>query len=451
LKRRSGRQRGAVAAMDADTAQWFLLPPSSTPSSLLPPPLQIHCHDGGMMKLGDTWFWYGTSRKEAPSWLSSSVTLYSSADLQNWKFRGHILNGSQIKHPGFEEPWRIERPKIVYNKRNDNYVILFHLDAPNFALSSIGVAVAPKIDGPYTWVRGFKPDGKDVYDMTAFVDRDGKGYVVASVENRYQGVFRLTDDFQSTVGPACGTTPRAEAPAVFFGPRKGEYHLIASHLTGWASNQALQMSYQETGGEGPCGTWSVGPPPVFGQGQELTYDSQSTFVFPIDNPNGGPPLWVYQGDRWNHDGPLPGAVSNATYVWFPILPLTGTADPTQYAMPNVNHWSPKTFINKTLTIPVGELPRARRYSLVPPRGMEDAVSGGAVPARWTDTAVAAAVDKSERDTARAEDLATVDVVATAPEAAAIQADEVEFAGSAAAPGGTVSASSLETAADEAAP
>ena len=346
-----------------------------------------------MIKQGDTWFWYGTSRKEAPSWLSSSITLYSSTDLQNWKFRGHILNGSQISHPGFSEPWRIERPKILYNKLNDNYVILFHLDAPNFWLSSIGVAVSKTIDGPYKWVRGFKPDGKDSYDMTAFVDKDGKGYVVTSVENRYQGVFRLAPDFQSTVGPACGTTPRAEAAAVFFGPRKGEYHLIASHLTGWSSNQAIQMSYTDTTGNGPCGTWEVGPPPVFGQGQEITYDSQSTFVFPIESPKGGQPLWVYMGDRWNHDGPLPGAVSNATYVWFPILPLTGTSDPTQYAMPNVNHWSPKTFFNKSLTIPITELPKARRYSLVPPRGLEDAVAPGAVPARWTDTGLAAAVEE----------------------------------------------------------
>jgi hypothetical protein len=92
-----------------------------------------------------------------------------------------------------QETWRIERPKIVYNKRNDNYVILFHLDAPNFALSSIGIAVAPKIDGPYTWVRGFKPDGKDVYDMTAFVDRDGKGYVVAAPSIHATGARRNND------------------------------------------------------------------------------------------------------------------------------------------------------------------------------------------------------------------------------------------------------------------
>jgi hypothetical protein len=78
---------------------------------------------------------------EATSKLTCSVprSMYSSTDLMNWKFRGHILNGTQISHPGFSEPWRIERPKILYNKLNDNYVILFHLDAPNFWLSSIGV------------------------------------------------------------------------------------------------------------------------------------------------------------------------------------------------------------------------------------------------------------------------------------------------------------------------
>ena len=402
---------------------------------LLPPPTprktknKIHAHDGGIHQENGTFWWYGTSRKEAPSWLSDSVTLYSSKDLQHWKAHGVILSGSQIKADGHSAPWRIERPKIIYNKDTKQYVMLFHLDAPNFSLSSIGVATAPAITGPYTWVRGFKPDGKDSYDMTAFVDpNDGQGYVVTSVENRWMGVFKLSKDFTYTVGSACGWGPRGEAPAVFF-PKAKEYHMIASHLTGWSSNQAMQLSRIDNDGKGPCGEWKLGPPPVFGPGEDISYDSQVTFIFPIADPKGtgnSPPLWVYLADRWNYEGPLPGSVANATYVWLPILPLKGTENPTQYAVPSVDSWSPSSFFNKTLALTVANLPTARRYSTAsPPRGLEDAISsaGGAggdwstesaTPPRWpggstekdkeavreSEEKIAAEVDAAREETGR---------------------------------------------------
>lgn len=357
---------------------FLFFPPSSTQQPTTPTHPQIHAHDGGIHQENGVFWWYGTSRKESPSWLSDSVTLYSSTDLQHWKSHGVILAGSQIRAGGHSAPWRIERPKILYNKDTKQYVMLFHLDAPNFSLSSIGVATAPAITGPYTWVRGFKPDGKDSYDMTAFVDpNDGKGYVVTSVENQWMGVFRLSKDFTQTVGSACGWGPRGEAPAVFF-PKAKEYHMFASHLTGWSSNQAMQLSRIDTDGKGPCGDWKLGPPPVFGPGEDISYDSQVTYVFPLADPKGAPPLWIYLADRWNYEGPLPGSVANATYVWLPILPLKGTENPTQFAVPSVNNWSPSQFYNKTLALTAANLPTARRYTTAsPPRGLVDALAAEA--------------------------------------------------------------------------
>ena len=372
------------------------------------------------------------------------MTLYSSKDLQHWKPHGSILSGSQIRAEGHSAPWRIERPKILFNKDTGKYVMLFHLDAPNFSLSSIGVATAPAITGPYTWVRGFKPDGKDSYDMTAFVDpNDGKGYVVTSVENRWMGVFRLSSDFTQTVGPACGSGPRGEAPAVFF-PRAKEYHMIASHLTGWSSNQAMQLSRIDNDGKGPCGDWKLGPPPVFGPGEDISYDSQVTYIFPLADPKGtGPPLWIYLADRWNYEGPLPGSVANATYVWLPILPLKGTENPTQYAVPSVDNWSPSQFYNKTLALSTANLPPARRYSSVsPPRGLIDVLESSSgvggdwateVPAQWVDFSasdteavleaekeIAAEVDAASEETGKeiAERLAEESSSAAASEEAA---------------------------------
>jgi hypothetical protein len=40
----------------------------------------------------------------------------------------------------------------------------FHLDDQNYAMNYVGVAVANKPTGPYSWVRGYQPDGFVVVD-----------------------------------------------------------------------------------------------------------------------------------------------------------------------------------------------------------------------------------------------------------------------------------------------
>ena len=55
-----------------------------------------------------------------------------------------------------------------------------------------------------------------------------------------------------------------------------------------------------------------------GPGSETTWDSQSTAVFPFQAEN-GQELLMYMGDRWNAAGP--GSVSQASYVWLPLLPV----------------------------------------------------------------------------------------------------------------------------------
>ena len=210
------------------------------------------------------------------------------------------------------------------------------------------------------------------------------------------GVWRLADDFQSVVGPICGKgpkvgewggwvlgghgvvpgrsahcpfpppplnpppplpSPQSESPAVFF-PSPHEYAMIGSHLTGWSANEAILLTLQSNATTGPCGEWQVGTPPVFGPGADKTYGSQATFVFDIPNPAGGPPLWVYMGDRWNYDGPLPGEVANATYAWLPILPLAGDAgSPGRWMIANAQDWTPAQMYGKAVSVPDDQIRR----------------------------------------------------------------------------------------------
>ena len=71
-----------------------------------------------MLQEDGTFFWYGTTQKYAPAWISKGINLYSSKELQHWKFEGQIFNDSQIQGAGSHHPYRIERPKV------DNFVLL---------------------------------------------------------------------------------------------------------------------------------------------------------------------------------------------------------------------------------------------------------------------------------------------------------------------------------------
>ena len=56
----------------------------------------ISCHDGGITRVGDTFYWYGTSYRGNPSglWgrkaahLQQGFNCYSSKNLVDWKYEG---------------------------------------------------------------------------------------------------------------------------------------------------------------------------------------------------------------------------------------------------------------------------------------------------------------------------------------------------------------------------
>lgn len=69
--------------------------------------------------------------------------------------------------------------QILKNAKTGYYVMIFHLDDILFGLTAVGFAKSRKIEGPFMWVGWKRPGGKRSYDMTAFVDDDGTGYLVS--------------------------------------------------------------------------------------------------------------------------------------------------------------------------------------------------------------------------------------------------------------------------------
>ena len=137
-----------------------------------------------------------------------------------------------------------------------------------------------------------------------------------SVDNKFAGISKLTDDCMNTTG-IVSQGPRVEGQAIF--RWKGRYYLLGSHLTGWNANPAVLAIADKTDTLVGAQWTELGNP----SGDSTTFDSQSTFVLPYKHPNGDD-LLIYMGDRWNHAGP--GGILNASYVWLPFnAPNAGVA------------------------------------------------------------------------------------------------------------------------------
>jgi len=290
------------------------------------------------------WIWVG---EDKTSGAHGGIRAYSSEDLRNWKSEGIIMrnidkredldNDIYFKKLYFDKSSEeldhiyecinsttaiIERPKLIYNKKNEQYVLWFHADGPtkesksSYAAASAGVAVSKSPFGPYKFVDRYRlnicpDDQKDYYpqskgmarDMNLFVDDDDSAYIIySSEENLTLYISKLNDDYtylSETVDKAVygwdyiRLFPGAqrEAPAMF--KRNGKYYLITSGCTGWAPNQAR---YYIT--DNIMGNWKNMGDPCIGDTSHTTFDSQSTCVFNASN-NKRIERYIYLGDRWN--------------------------------------------------------------------------------------------------------------------------------------------------------
>ena len=79
--------------------------------------------------------------------------------------------------------------------------------------------------------------------------------------------------------------------------------MITSGATGWDPNPAKYTVADDIFGE-----WA--PYRDFAPGTSTTFDSQPTFVIPVD-PEAG--KFIYMGDRWKKDD-----LADSRYVWLPI-------------------------------------------------------------------------------------------------------------------------------------
>jgi len=243
----------------------------------------VQAHGAGFLLVGDTWYMIGEDR--ANSW-NPDVNMYSSKDLQHWKFEGKIIENG-VTHPELGKGRFIERPKLLYNKKTKRFVVWCHWEGQNYGASEAGVFYADKITGPYKFHAGERPLGIKSRDCNVFVDDEGTAYFISTTEeNQHLGFFRLNDDYLSA--ESCTTLfkgMRREAPAIV--KVEGTYYMLSSACTGWDPNQCM-LSSSKSMLEGWSNLEKIG--------DRIAYDTQAASILTIKGSK--QTTYLYVGDRW---------------------------------------------------------------------------------------------------------------------------------------------------------
>ncbi|MDR2388862.1 MAG: glycoside hydrolase family 43 protein [Tannerellaceae bacterium] len=318
--------------------------------------VHINAHGGGILTLSDTYYWFGEHKTEGRSGNSAQVGVhcYSSQDLYQWKDEGIALSvvADDTTH-SITKGCILERPKVIYNKKNNQYVMWFHLEPKGEGYSGAmsGIAISDRPTGPYTFVKAIRPNagywpinvlethksgifpqesqrfsggdlpahpdtlnllGRDMpggqmaRDMNLFVDDDGTAYhIYASEENSTLHISQLDEDYTGCSGKYARffVNRFMEAPTMF--KKDGNYYLIMSGCTGWAPNAGRSAVAPSV-----WGPWEELENPFKGEDSDLSFHSQSTYVLPVP---GTTHRFIYMGDRWTPENAIDGR-----YIWLPL-------------------------------------------------------------------------------------------------------------------------------------
>lgn len=271
--------------------------------------LHVQAHGGGIIKLADTYYWFGEDRSQDNDPGKRYVACYASKDLVHWTFRHQVLQ--QADPENFGTKWLLERPKVFFNAKTKKFVMYMHIDGPAkpdnegspYALARMGVAVCDTVDGDYRYLKSFRPLGQESRDIGQFIDDDGTAYLI--FESRpTKGFFiaQLSDDYLNVEKEICFIRAPLEGGAIVH--YQGLYYAIGSKMTGWDPNPNKYAIAATL-----AGPWSefrdIAPPEM------NTYGSQSTMMLKIAGTKAT--TVILMADIWK-----PKTHWDGRYLWMPL-------------------------------------------------------------------------------------------------------------------------------------
>ncbi|WP_343329211.1 family 43 glycosylhydrolase [Polaribacter staleyi] len=301
----------------------------------------INAHGGGVIFYEGVYYWYGEHKLEGKSeaqFADGGIHCYSSTDLTNWKDEGLVLSVDykDEKHD-LAYGCILERPKVVYNTKNKEFVAYFklYLKGVGYDSNYVGVAVANKPSGPFVYHHKFRGGGspKGSGDFSMYKDDDNmlyhlavrkpdKAFVIGKMDADY---YFPEGDYQVCKGVKLHT----EAPAII--KRNGVYHMLGSGSKGWNPNPARYHTTKNI-----LGTWTFHGNPCYGfnpvdsLGMDKTFGGQASYIIPVQ---GKKDAYIAMFDIWKPKNPISGR-----YIWLPIDFSGG-----KMAISWLDHWKTAVF------------------------------------------------------------------------------------------------------------
>ncbi|HXS69922.1 MAG TPA: family 43 glycosylhydrolase [Candidatus Polarisedimenticolia bacterium] len=260
----------------------------------------VQAHGGGILKMNDTYYWYGEDRSQGLERGKRYVACYSSTDLAHWTFCNRVVKAADPANLGFG--WVLERPKVFYNAPSKKFVMYAHIDDRRYQFASVAVFTCDKADGDYQYVKSFRPLNHESRDIGQFIDDDGTAYLI--FEDRPFGfrIAKLSADYLSVEKEMCLIPQHMEGGALVH--YDGLYYVVGSSLTGWAPNPNKYATATKL--EGPWSEFKDIAPP-----EMKTYGSQSTMMLKIAGTKTN--AVIFMGDIWK-----PRSQWDSRYLWMPL-------------------------------------------------------------------------------------------------------------------------------------
>lgn len=271
----------------------------------------INSHGAGILKVGSLYYMVGEKRDNNGFPIMGDLethfiglSLYSSQDLVNWKHLEDPLD--PMENSEISSQSIVERPKLVFNKANNEYLIFMHTWDK---FGNVGIATSSKVEGPYHYQGVLKFDnGNPVLggDLGVFVDTDGTAYLLET----NGAVYQLSKDYKTALSKPLArplAIDSLESPVMF--QCGGIYYYVASRMHWWHHGDNLYATANSV--QGP---WS--PHGAICPNGTMTWNSQATFVQPVIGCQTNSA--IYMGDRWS-DGNWTSGVN----VWQPLM-INGT-------------------------------------------------------------------------------------------------------------------------------
>jgi Glycosyl hydrolases family 43 len=260
----------------------------------------IQAHGGGILKFGNTYYWFGEDRSRGLDRSKRYVSCYSSTNLVDWVFRNRVVQLSDPENLGWG--WVLERPKVFYNCKTKKFVMYAHIDNRRYALAEVAVFTCDTADGNYKYLKSFRPLGHQSRDIGQFVDDDGSAYLI--FEDRPYGfrIAKLSDDYLNVEKQMCLIPEHLEGGALVH--YDGLYYVVGSKLTGWSPNPNQYATAKKL--EGPWSKFKNIAPP-----ETDTYGSQSTMLLKVIGSKAT--TVIFMGDIWK-----PRELWDSRYLWMSL-------------------------------------------------------------------------------------------------------------------------------------